>query len=57
VRIFDIEENKTVVFNPNHPMNVFDSMNFAAKTAKELNVISSPVNPDTLYDDSLIKAL
>lgn len=24
---------------------------------KELNVISSPVNPDTLYDDSLIKVL
>lgn len=57
VRMFDIEENKTVVFNPKEPMNVVDSIKFAAKTAKELNVISSPVNPDTLYDDSLIKAL
>ena len=57
VRMFNIEENKTMVFNPKHPLNVFDSLKFAAKTAKELNVISSPVNPDILYDDSLIKAL
>ena len=57
VRMFNIEENKTMVFNPKHPLNVFDSLKFAAKTAKDLNVISSPVNPDILYDDSLIKAL
>lgn len=57
VKMFNIEENKTMVFNPKHPMNVFDSLKFATKVAQELKVISTPVDPDTLYDDSILKDL
>lgn len=57
VRLFGIEENKSIVFNPQHPRNVFDSLKFAAKTAKDINLTPSLVNVDALHDDSLIKSL
>jgi NitT/TauT family transport system substrate-binding protein len=55
VRIFTVAENKTVVFNPDDPMNVIDSLKFAAKTGKEIKIVDSSVNPDALYDDTFVK--
>lgn len=57
VRLFDIEGNKNVVFNPKDPMNVVDSISFAAKTAKDLGLTPNLVNAQTMYDDSLVKSL
>ena len=57
VRIFDVAENKSIVFNPSDPLNVMDSLKFAAKTSQALGLVSSPVDATTLYDDSLINAL
>jgi NitT/TauT family transport system substrate-binding protein len=57
VKTFSVEENKTTVFNPSNPLNVMDSLKFAAKTGKELNLLTNPVDAKTLYDDSLVKGI
>jgi len=57
VRIFDIAENKSIVFNPSNPLNVMDSLEFAAKTCQDIGLLSAPIDGKTLYDDSLINAI
>lgn len=57
VRLFDLEENKSIVFNPDDPLNVMDSLEFAAKTSADLGLITAPVDAKTLYDDSLVNSL
>ncbi|MBE9178921.1 ABC transporter substrate-binding protein [Oculatella sp. LEGE 06141] len=57
VRIFNLEENKTIVFNPDDSLNVIDSLEFAIQTSEEMELIDQPIDPAMLYDDSLVKAL
>jgi NitT/TauT family transport system substrate-binding protein len=57
VRMFSLEENKNIIFNPGDPMNVMDSIAFAAKTSEELKLINRPIDSTQLYDDSLVKEL
>jgi NitT/TauT family transport system substrate-binding protein len=57
VRIFDLAENKAIVFNPDDPLNVMDSLEFAIQTNTELKLIDQPIDPAMLYDDSLISSL
>ncbi|PSB20514.1 thiamine biosynthesis protein [filamentous cyanobacterium CCP2] len=57
VRLFDIEDNKTIGFNPDDPLNVMDSLEFAAETSEAIGLIASPVDAANLYDDSLVNAL
>ncbi|WP_448601963.1 ABC transporter substrate-binding protein [Thermoleptolyngbya sp.] len=57
VRMFDVAENKEIIFNPSNPLNVMDSLAFAAKTSQEIGLISGPLDASKLYDDSLIKEL
>jgi len=54
VRMFDVAENKSVVFNPNHPLNVIDSLQFAIQTSQEVELITSPVDVDKLYNPSFL---
>lgn len=57
VRIFDMQENATIAFNAEDPLNVINSIEFAVKTSQELELISQPIEASTLYDDSLVKDL
>jgi NitT/TauT family transport system substrate-binding protein len=57
VRLFDIEDNKTIGFNPDDPLNVMDSLEFAAETSEAIGLIASPVDAANLYDASLVNAL
>lgn len=57
VRFFDTQDNKTVAFDPKNPMNIFDSLQFAAQTAQEMKLTPTLVDAKTIYDDSLIKGL
>ena len=57
VRLFDVEDNKTIGFNPDDPLNVMDSLKFAAETSEAIGLIASPVDAANLYDDSLVNAL
>lgn len=57
VRIFDVAENQSIVFNPSDPLNVMDSLKFAVKTSEEISLISSPVDAEKLYDATIIEGL
>jgi NitT/TauT family transport system substrate-binding protein len=57
IRLMSIEDNKTITFNPSNSLNVVDSLEFAAKTGKEIKIVAPSVDAKTLYDDSLVKAL
>lgn len=57
IRLFSVAENKDVIFNTSDPMNVMDSLAFAAKTSETVKLINSPIDSTKLYDDSLIKGL
>ncbi|MBD1911977.1 MULTISPECIES: ABC transporter substrate-binding protein [unclassified Leptolyngbya] len=57
VHLFDVAENKSIVFNSRDPLNVMDSLRFAVKTSEEISLINTPVNADKLYDSTLIEGL
>ncbi|MBE9182502.1 ABC transporter substrate-binding protein [Oculatella sp. LEGE 06141] len=57
VRYLGIQGNKDIVFNAEHPMNIFDSLQFAAQTAQDINLTPTLVDVNTLSDDSLLNEL
>jgi NitT/TauT family transport system substrate-binding protein len=57
LKIFDIEGNKQIGFNPSAPNNLIKNLEFTNKVATQLKVIPQPLDVSKLYDDSLIKAL
>jgi NitT/TauT family transport system substrate-binding protein len=57
IRPFDIQGNKDVVFNPDSPLYLVNSLESAAKTVYDLGKISQPIDAQGLVDDSLVKAL
>lgn len=57
VRLFNVAENKDVIFNTSDPLNVMDSLAFAAKTSEIVKLIESPVDSTKLYDNSLVEGL
>lgn len=57
VRIFDLNENKSIVFNPSEPLNVIDSLKFDVETSQAIGLIPNRLDEKNLYDDSLVKGL
>ena len=57
IRIFDIEGNKKIGFNPSDKNNIMENLKLTVKIATESKVISKSLDVKTLYDDSLVKAL
>ncbi|HEY9642487.1 MAG TPA: ABC transporter substrate-binding protein [Coleofasciculaceae cyanobacterium] len=57
VRLFGIQDNQAVAFNPSDRLNVIDSIKFAAITVPETGSAPKSLDPTTLYDDALIKQL
>lgn len=57
IRLMSIEDNKNIAFNSSNPLNVIDSLEFAAQTGKEIEIVAPTVDAKTLYDDSIVKAL
>jgi len=57
VRMFDVAENKSIVFNPDNPLNIMDSLLFAATTSEAIQLVNTPVDASKLYDASLIEGL
>ena len=55
VWMLDIEDNKTIVFNKEDPMNIYDSLKFAAKTAYDIKLTPELVDVTPLLDDSLLQ--
>ena len=57
IKLFDIEENKTVGFNPDNPNNLMKNLEFTAQVAYDLEIIPKPLDVSTLYDDSVVNSL
>ncbi|MBD1821712.1 ABC transporter substrate-binding protein [Cyanobacteria bacterium FACHB-DQ100] len=57
ITLFDIEGNKAIAFNLSHPNNAIKSFELVAKAAYDFKVVPQPLDVQSLYDDSLVKAL
>jgi NitT/TauT family transport system substrate-binding protein len=57
VKIMDINDNKTMTFNPTHPTNVLKNFELTMQTAVDTKLIEQPMAIDSLYDASLVMAL
>jgi NitT/TauT family transport system substrate-binding protein len=57
IKLFDIEGNKTVGFNPDNPNNLMKNLEFTAQVAYDLEIIPKPLDVSTLYDDSVVNSL
>jgi NitT/TauT family transport system substrate-binding protein len=57
LKIFDIEGNQQIGFNPSAPNSLIKNLEFTNNVAAQLKVIPKPLDVSKLYDDSLIKAL
>jgi NitT/TauT family transport system substrate-binding protein len=56
VKIFDIEMNKSMGFNPSNAKNVMKNFALNVKSGKEMKVVGETKIED-LYDDSIVKSL
>lgn len=56
VKLYTLQDNKTITFNRADPMNLFDSLDFASKTAAEIKLIPSPVDINTVMNDTVVQA-
>ncbi|MGA7935233.1 MAG: ABC transporter substrate-binding protein [Kovacikia sp.] len=57
VKLYDVQMNKTISFTQSEPMGLFNSIDFASKAAKEMNLIPQPIDVKAALDDSFVKAL
>ena len=57
VKIFDLEGNKNISFNPSAPNNLMSNLKFTTKVASQLKVTPKLIDAATLYNDSLVKSL
>jgi NitT/TauT family transport system substrate-binding protein len=57
ITLFDIEGNKTIGFNLEHPNNAIKGFELTAKAAYDFKTVPQPLDVKTLYDDSLVKSL
>jgi NitT/TauT family transport system substrate-binding protein len=55
--LFDIEGNKTIGFNPDSPKSLLGNLKVTAKAAYDFKIVPQPLKVETLYDDSIVKAL
>jgi NitT/TauT family transport system substrate-binding protein len=56
VKLYDLEMNQTLSFNPANPMNLFDSLEFASRVANQIKLISQPIDVNAALDDSLVRS-
>ena len=56
VKLYTLQDNKTITFNRSDPMNLFDSLDFASKTATKIKLIPSTVDINTVMTDGVVKA-
>ena len=57
IRLFSPAEHATVLFNPNNPLNVIDSIEFAAEAGAIAGTASPSVDASSLYDDAYTQGL
>jgi NitT/TauT family transport system substrate-binding protein len=56
-KLFDLEGNKTIGFDPKKPNSLIGNLELTAKAATEFKIVPQPLKVETLYDDSIVKSL
>jgi NitT/TauT family transport system substrate-binding protein len=56
VKIFDLEGNRSIGFNPSNPNNLMRTLDLTVKTAVETKLLPKPIETKAMYDDSLINS-
>lgn len=56
VKIFDIEMNKSLGFNPNNSKNVLKNLELSVKAGKDMKIIGD-MKIESLYDASIVQSL
>jgi NitT/TauT family transport system substrate-binding protein len=56
VKLYTLQDNKTITFNRSDPMNLYDSLDFASKTAAEIKLIPNSVDINTVMNAALVTA-
>lgn len=57
VKVFDIEANKTIAFNPSNPNNMMKNLELTVQVAYDSKLIPELMDISSLYDDSIVKSL
>ncbi|WP_013325161.1 ABC transporter substrate-binding protein [Gloeothece verrucosa] len=57
VKLYDLDMNKTLSFNASEPMGLFNSIDFASKSAKQMNLIPQEIDVKAALVDSVVKSL
>lgn len=57
VRLFSPSEHSDIVFNENNPLNIMDSIEFAAEVGTDMGIVQPSVKASTLYDASYTNRL
>ncbi len=55
VKLYTLQDNKSITFNRSDPMNLFDSLDFASKTAMGIKLIPNAIDINTVMNDGVIK--
>ncbi len=55
-KLFDLDGNKEIAFDKTNPNSLIGNLELTAKGAYDFKVVDKPLNVDSLYDDSLVKA-
>lgn len=55
-KLFDLDSNKSMAFNPKEPNSLIGNLELTAKGAYEFKVVSQPLKVDSLYDVSIVQA-
>lgn len=57
VKLFDLEGNKTVGFNPDNPNNLLKNLEFTAQIAYDFKAIAKLPDVNAIHDDSIVNSL
>ncbi len=57
VKFYDLQDNKTISFDPKNPMSLYQSLEFASKTAQQIKTIPAPIDVKATLDSSVVKSL
>lgn len=56
VKLFDLDSNKSVGFDKSNAQSLIGNLDLTAKAAYEFKIVPQPLQVESLYDDSVVKA-
>lgn len=57
VKLFDVDDNKSVAFKQGDPNSVIGNLDLTAKGAYEFKIVDQPLKVESLYDASIVQSM